>query len=79
LPEGGDLGKTDIEEVSPWCEQMFFGKEEGHFSPWLIDTFCEYIDLLQSALQVPPSMIILTAVRNRDDKVYSVTASCCWG
>jgi hypothetical protein len=33
-------------------------------------------DLLKSILQFPHSMIALTAVRDRDDEVYSVTASC---
>jgi hypothetical protein len=45
------LAWTDVEEVSPWCKQMFLGKEKGRFSPWLIDIFWEYVDLQQSALQ----------------------------
>jgi hypothetical protein len=48
-----------------------FGKETGRFSPWLIAMFGEHVDLLQSALQVSP-----LCLRNRDDKIYSVTASC---
>jgi hypothetical protein len=41
----------DVEEVSPWCEQMFLGKEKGCFSPWLFYTFWEYMDLSQLVLQ----------------------------
>jgi hypothetical protein len=44
LPEGY-FGVDRWEEVSPWCEQMFLEKEKGHFSPQLIDTFWEYMDL----------------------------------
>jgi hypothetical protein len=42
---------------------------EGEVSPWPIIIFW---DLLQVSL----SMITLTAFRDRDDKAYSVTASC---
>jgi hypothetical protein len=35
LPKGGDFGKRMSKEkcLSPWCEQMFLGKEKGRFSP----------------------------------------------
>jgi hypothetical protein len=47
LPKDGDFGVNDVkEEVSPWYEQMFLGKEKGHFSPRLIDTLWEYMGLL---------------------------------
>jgi hypothetical protein len=46
---------------------------EREVSPWPIITFG---DLLQSVLQVPLSVITLTAVRNRNyAEVYSVSAS----
>jgi hypothetical protein len=53
-------------------------KGEGVFSPWLIDTFWEYADLTQSTspFKSALSVIVLTAVRNRDDEVYLMTASC---
>jgi hypothetical protein len=62
------LAWTGVKEKCKWT---FLGKEKG-----LINTFWVYVDLPQSTLQVPLSMTALTAVRNRDDKVYSVTASC---
>jgi hypothetical protein len=52
------------------CRQIFPGKEIS----WPIITFW---DFLQSILQFPPSSVIaLTAVRDKDKEVYSVTASC---
>jgi hypothetical protein len=50
--------------------------EGGGISPWLISIFGEHMGLLQSTLQVPLSMITLTAIRNQEDEVYSITDSC---
>jgi hypothetical protein len=50
-------------------------EEEGVVFPQLIITFWEDVDLPHFALQVPLSMIALTAVKNRDNEVYSVTTS----
>jgi hypothetical protein len=58
-----------------WREQVSLGKETGLFSLWLIAIFGEHVGLLLSALQSPHSLIALTVVRNRDNEVYSVTAS----
>jgi hypothetical protein len=65
LPEGGDVSQVQT-EVS-W---------EGEVSPWPLITFW---DLLQSIFHSPLSMVTLNAVRNGDDKAYSVTASCSQG
>jgi hypothetical protein len=66
LPEGRDVSQVQT-EVS-W---------EGEVSPWWLTTFW---DLLQSVLQSPLSMAALTAVRDKNDKVCSVTVtvSCWW-
>jgi hypothetical protein len=51
-PRAEILAWMDVKgQVCLWCKQMFLGKEKGHFSPWLIDTFWEYVELPQSALQ----------------------------
>jgi hypothetical protein len=58
-------------EMSLWCRQIFPGKEKyllGLLSPF--GTSCSLS--FKSSL----SMITLTAVRDRDDEVYTVTASC---
>jgi hypothetical protein len=56
------------------CKQAFPREEKC-----LLDHLSPFWDLLQSVLQsfIPPlSMVALTAVRDRDDEVCSVTASC---
>jgi hypothetical protein len=31
---------TDVEgKMSPWCQQLFLGKEKEHYSPWLMTPF----------------------------------------
>jgi hypothetical protein len=68
---------TDVEgEVSLWCEQMFPGKEKGCFSPWLIDTFWEYVELPQSALQII-AMILMVMVKKEKEEVMGVQCSSC--
>jgi hypothetical protein len=62
-----------------WCKQVSLGKETGHFFPWLITIFGEHVTLPQSTLQGPLSVITLAAIRNRDDGIYSVNASCSKG
>jgi hypothetical protein len=53
-----------MEEMPFRCKQAFPREER-----WLLD-------LLQSILQAPLSVTALTAVRNRDNEICSVTASC---
>jgi hypothetical protein len=62
LPEGGDVSQvqTDIS----WKEKCLLG-QLSHFG-----TSCS------PSFKFLLSMITLTAVRNRDNKVYLVTASC---
>jgi hypothetical protein len=48
---------------------MFLGKEKRHFSAGLIATFCKYVVSHSLAFKSPLSMIALTTVRNRNDKV----------
>jgi hypothetical protein len=62
LPKGEDVSQVQT-DVS-W---------EGEVSPWPIVTFW---DLLRSSFKSFLSMVALTAVRNRDEEVYSMTASC---
>jgi hypothetical protein len=56
-PRAEILAWTDVKgEV---FKQMFFwGRRRGVFSPWLIDTFWEYMGLLQSALQTRKNSMI---------------------
>jgi hypothetical protein len=54
-------------EMSLRCRQRFPGKERCLTTFW---------DFLQSVIQSPLSVVTLNAVRNKDDKVCSVTASC---
>jgi hypothetical protein len=38
LPKGGDFGGMHVKEGSPWCKQMFLGKEKG-FTSTLSEVF----------------------------------------
>jgi phage FluMu protein Com len=73
-PRAKILVWTDVkEELSLWHKQMFLGRKKGRFSLWLIFTFWEHKDFLQSTLQVPPLNDCPNC--NRKNTVYSVTDS----
>jgi hypothetical protein len=70
------LASKDAEEVPPLCEQIFLGKEKECFSPGELTLFGNTWTFYTLPFKSPLSMIALSAVRNRQNEVYSVNSSC---